>query len=452
MATQGRFFERVPATVPEGVELSSLITERNQEEWTASQERFYTEVLPADGRDLYETAFNDIVKKIHNRCNIACTYCYVYELGDVGFADQMAGAMPVGVIEQTADRVQEFYHDHFWAVQDTPEPPGISLTLHGGEPLLTRRTDRDYLRRLVSIYRRRLGDAVEFNAQTNGILLDEELLDEMLELDIHLGVSLDGNREQNRDRLYRSGRESYDEAVRGIRLLASDKYRSIFGGLLCTINIKNDPVETYKALRDLDPTSIDFLWPMHEQPAKGQYKNVGTWLVAAYNAYAQDFRDGTGPGFFVRNFAVMAQHIAGETELARHLAKGPLGVEYFPAVELPRNVVVDPDGKWMNADGMKSNFNGADNLGLNVFDHSLREVWLHPAVRHRQLGRVGLSSQCQQCQFVDVCGGQAYASRFRAPVDRSVLKPGAFDPTWYTNPSKHCNDVQTIVTHIANQF
>ncbi|MEU9838708.1 hypothetical protein AB0C69_05725, partial [Actinomadura sp. NPDC048032] len=32
--------------------------------------------------------FREFILKIHSRCNLACDYCYVYEMGDQSWRDQ----------------------------------------------------------------------------------------------------------------------------------------------------------------------------------------------------------------------------------------------------------------------------------------------------------------------------------------------------------------------------
>ena len=49
--------------------------------------------------------------------------------------------------------------------------------------------------------------------------------------------------------------------IRAVDLLRTDRYRPLYAGLLCTIDVRNDPVATYDALAALDPPAIDFLLP-----------------------------------------------------------------------------------------------------------------------------------------------------------------------------------------------
>lgn len=68
------------------------------------------------------------VLKTRSRCNLACTYCYVYEMADQGWRDQ-----PVAMAPATTARAAQRIAEHA-AAHDLPR---VDLVLHGGEPLLT---------------------------------------------------------------------------------------------------------------------------------------------------------------------------------------------------------------------------------------------------------------------------------------------------------------------------
>ena len=49
--------------------------------------------------------------------------------------------------------------------------------------------------------------------------------------------------------------------IRAIGLLRTGPFRDLYAGLLCTIDIANDPLAVYESLMDLQPPRIDFLLP-----------------------------------------------------------------------------------------------------------------------------------------------------------------------------------------------
>jgi uncharacterized protein len=69
----------------------------------------------------------EFILKVHNRCNLACDYCYIYEMADTSWSEQEP-AMSPAVAKQAALRIREHAQRH--------ELKTFSLVLHGGEPLL----------------------------------------------------------------------------------------------------------------------------------------------------------------------------------------------------------------------------------------------------------------------------------------------------------------------------
>ncbi|TDC50259.1 radical SAM protein, partial [Actinomadura sp. KC345] len=195
--------------------------------------------------------FSELVLKIHGRCNLACDYCYVYESADQTWRGRPA-AMPPGVIAATAVRLAEHARAH--------DLTKVTVILHGGEPLLA---GRQALAAAVSRFRVAAPPScqVEVSTQTNGVLLNDAMLAMLDEHDVGVSVSLDGDRAgHDRHRVRANGRGSHAEVMRGLNRLA-DTHRRLYRGLLCTVDLDNDPIRTYEALLETGPPRIDFLLP-----------------------------------------------------------------------------------------------------------------------------------------------------------------------------------------------
>jgi uncharacterized protein len=67
-----------------------------------------------------------VLIKVASRCNINCTYCYVYNMGDKGWAD-----MPNHISAETTQAVSKALCE-LTHIQTRP----FAVVLHGGEPLL----------------------------------------------------------------------------------------------------------------------------------------------------------------------------------------------------------------------------------------------------------------------------------------------------------------------------
>lgn len=103
---------------------------------------------------------------------------------------------------------------------------------------------------------------LDLRIHTNGVQLGRRHLEVFREFGVKVGISLDGDRAANdRHRLDRRGRSSYDRVLRAVELLRLPAYQHLFQGLLCTVDVANDPVAVHDALTALEPPRIDYLLP-----------------------------------------------------------------------------------------------------------------------------------------------------------------------------------------------
>jgi len=133
----------------------------------------------------------------------------------------------------------------------------VHVVLHGGEPLLA---GPARLRRAAGALRSTLAGVCDLDLRihTNGVLLDEEFCELFAECGIGVGVSIDGYRAANdRHRRYADGRSSYGQVLRAVDWLRTEGYRDLYAGLLCTIDVANDPVAVYESLLNLTPYSAN---------------------------------------------------------------------------------------------------------------------------------------------------------------------------------------------------
>jgi uncharacterized protein len=359
------------------------------------------------------------VLKVHSKCDLACDHCYVFESIDQSWRDR-PNAMSSEVVTQTAARIAEHVKAH--------ELSRVEVVLHGGEPLLV---GVPGLRSVLLELKRALGDLcqLDINVQTNGVLLNEEFCELFDEHGVGVGISLDGDREANdRHRNYRDGRSSYDAVIRAIRLLASDRFRHLYSGLLCTIDVANDPIRVYEALLELDPPRIDLLlphatWDNPPPRPAGTGTEYADWLIRIFNRWQSDAFP-----VRIRTFDSIVDTLAGGNSGTEALGLAPV-----------RMVVIEADGSYEQADSLKVAYAGAPSTGLGVFTHALDSVLDHPGIAGRQRGIADLSAACQRCPVVRSCGGGMYAHRYRADSD-------------FDNPSVYCADLLKLIEHIRDQL
>ncbi|WP_438294980.1 FxsB family cyclophane-forming radical SAM/SPASM peptide maturase [Streptomyces sp. HUAS TT7] len=361
---------------------------------------------------------SQFVLKMHSRCDLACDHCYVYEHADTSWRGRPR-AVSEEILAQVADRIAEHARRH--------QLPTVHVVLHGGEPLLA---GPDRIRRAAEELQRALHSvsALDLRMHTNGVLLDEKFCQLFLELGIKVGVSLDGDKVSNdRHRRYADGRSSHAKVIRAVELLNRPRYRRLFAGLLCTIDVENDPVAVYEALVALSPPRIDFLlphatWDTPPPRPGGAATPYADWLDAIYRRW-----DAAGRPVPVRIFDSVLRTLRGGSSLTESLGLAPADL-----------VVIETDGTFEQADSLKTSYDGAPATGMDVFTHSLDDVLRHPGMLARQQGIEQLCAQCRSCPVVQSCGGGLYAHRYRTGSD-------------FDNPSVFCPDLLALVTTIRDR-
>ncbi|MEV8428234.1 FxsB family cyclophane-forming radical SAM/SPASM peptide maturase [Streptomyces chartreusis] len=360
--------------------------------------------------------FRQFVMKVHSRCDLACDHCYVYRHADQSWR-RRPRVMAPRIVRATAERIAEHARAH--------RLKRVTVVLHGGEPLLA---GPERLAALARELRRSLdGIAVlDLRMQTNGLLLDDDFCALLVRERIHVGVSLDGDRaSHDRHRVRADGSGSYDDTVRALRLLGQAAHRPAFAGLLCTIDVHNDPDAVYGALAEVRPPRVDFLLPHanwdHPPPRVQGTTDYADWLITAYERWNTDDRP-----FSIRVFESVEAAAMGEPGFTEALGLGS-----------PDLLVIETDGAIEQADWLKTVAEGAPETGYHVLVNSFDEAARHTGFQARSLGLDGLAAQCRACPVVSICGGGLYGHRYRSG-------------TGFVNPSVYCADLLKLIQHIQS--
>jgi uncharacterized protein len=371
--------------------------------------------LRADGQPAHP--FRQYVVKIYSRCNLACDYCYVYEMADQGWQYQPL-VMSSRIASATVARIAEHVQSH--------DIRAVRVVLHGGEPLLA---GAGFIEEFAALVRGALPPwaSADLLIQTNGTRLDQAMLEVLLRSGIRVGVSIDGDEvATGRHRSYPNGRSSHDAVTEALALLGSARYRTLYAGLLCTISLENDPVETYESLLGHAPPMIDFLLPhgTWSNPPPRRTPDAATpyadWLLEIFWRWTASARPETS----IRLFDGIISQLLGGPGTTETIGLGPADT-----------IVIDTDGAIRQIDTLSGAYENAADTGLNVLEHSLDAALDHPTTVARQLGLAALSHQCLACRVRDICGGGYYPHRYRAGEG-------------FLNPSVYCRDLLHLITVI----
>ncbi|HTR93370.1 MAG TPA: FxsB family cyclophane-forming radical SAM/SPASM peptide maturase [Trebonia sp.] len=356
--------------------------------------------------------FRQFILKVHSRCNLKCTYCYVYEMADQGWRDQPK-RMSKPVADKAIERIAEHVKRHDLAAVD--------IILHGGEPLLA---GAEWVAGLVGALRASVPAQVNVALQTNGTLLDRPTLAVLKSLGVTVGVSLDGDAEATgRHRVYSNGRNSFGAVAAGLDLLQSPEFRDCYSGILCTVDVANDPLSTYEALLKFNPPALDLLLPHANWSSAPPAQGLADWLICVFERWYTAPRQETR----IRLFSELIQLILGRPGEVEGLGLVPSTL-----------IVVDADGSVKQLDSLSSAYPGAADTGLNIWSGSFDDALGHPTTVARQIGVDALSSKCRACPVMEICGGGLYPHRY-------------LQGEGFRNPSVYCEDLFRLITHVRTR-
>jgi uncharacterized protein len=365
------------------------------------------------------TPFRQFIVKIHGRCDLACDYCYVFQSPDLSFRTRTS-AMSPAVADATCDRIVEHAVAH--------RLDEVAVVLHGGEPLLAPPGLAD---RIADRLRQALptGVGLGLTLQTNAVTLTAGRLDRLLAAGYRIGVSLDGDAAaHDRHRRYANGNGSYAEVCAALRQLGSRP--GSLAGILCAVDLGNDPVRTYEALARYQPPVIDFLLPHGnwDTGAPGRdddsHAPYGAWLAAAFDRW---YDDETAPDTDVRLFTQILYGLLGGPSTSELIGLSPAAV-----------LVIETDGAIEQVDTLKTAYDGAPGTGRSVLRDTFDTVLETPGIVARQIGLQALADECLRCPVVRICGGGYYPHRYRSGYG-------------YRNPSIYSADLRALIEHIARR-
>ncbi|HZM64138.1 MAG TPA: radical SAM protein [Candidatus Saccharimonadales bacterium] len=385
------------------------------------------------------TPYDVAIVKVFNRCDIACSYCYVYTGEDQSWRNSPP-FMEDDVMKATAERIVEH--------GDANGLDRMLVVFHGGEPLLAEHTRPGYFGRAVGMFEsaKAVRDSpltINYGLQTNGQLLaaNPRWMEMFARLNMQIGVSIDGGKEANdRDRLSYSGKSTHALAEAALRLVR--QYPRLEATTLATINLRNNPKETYQYFKSLGVKSIGFnlphaTWdsPEFAEGYKGRLEptGYGQWMCDTFDCW---WSDSSRPA------------ISLYQAIIRLLMGQPTKLEYF-GPSIPNVAHIRTDGAIADIDTMTLSSPDALELNMNVFEHSLDDTLSHPKIQARQMGELGLAAACITCPVKDICGGGYFAHRHKEGSNPNVAFP---ELAPYLNPTVYCADLYQLINHVARRL
>jgi uncharacterized protein len=361
-----------------------------------------------------------VLLKVASRCNLNCSYCYVYHAGDESWR-----TLPKRMSAETETAVV----DQLDALQKAQSRP-FSIVLHGGEPLLL---GSCRLRGLLARLRGALSAECSISIQTNGVLISDAILGVCSVFGVSLSVSLDGPAAiHDRFRVDLRDRPSHQSVLQGLAKLRSHhRSADLFSGVLAVVDPNSSPSEVYGFFKALAVPSVDFLYRdgnhtvLPYGKASPGSEEYGRWMSGILDLYIAD----PAP-FRIRMLDDMIKLLLGGIGMKEGVGLTDFGI-----------LVIETDGSVKKNDTLKSSPLGDGfEKSWNIRRHSLVDIAASAEFRAYHQAQRPTSVTCRDCQILNVCGGGMLTHRFKAG-------------SGYNNPTIFCADQTLLIgrmrAHIA---
>jgi uncharacterized protein len=362
---------------------------------------------------------DQFIIKIASRCNLNCSYCYVYNKADTTWKHKPA-LMSDATFETVLERIRRYC---LFTGQSV-----VNIVFHGGEPcLIGAKKFNAWCVRARQV----LEDVatVALHMQTNGTLLDDSWIEACSANRVGLGISMDGPAQvHDLFRVDHSGRGSYQQVERAIKLLQSS---DVSYGILSVIPLGADPLTVHRHFLALGCTQITYVLPhfTHDTiaPIRRRYGSTpcADFLIPVFDDWW---------------FNCTADiHIGDLRNMARIIMGGSSRIETV-GNEPPLYVFVESDGEMEGLDNLRACKDGMTKINLNVGNNDFQEI-LQTETMHGKAIYEGmpLPEGCRSCPERDTCAGGYLPHRYSSSR--------GFD-----NPSVWCADLLKIFTHIRSRL
>ncbi|MFY0256417.1 radical SAM protein [Chitinophaga sp. 30R24] len=367
-------------------------------------------------------ALSQMVLKIASRCNLNCSYCYMYNVGDTTYINQPK-VMSDEVVTCILSKVRAYCFEHALSEFD--------FVFHGGEPMLA---GKEFYKNFIRSADLILGKDITYSIsiQTNGTLIDEDWSCFFRDYGIYAGISIDGPEDvHDKNRRYHSGKGSFKDVLHGLENLK--KYNPI--NLIAVIDVQSNPTEFYNLIKSLSASrvSIQIEYANYDKPPLGiknyhlgDYTAYADWLIQLYDLWKKD----TDSRPSINILSQIMSLLLGVKDSTSDM----LGEKNCDLLIIETDGGIEPSGS------LKICGNAFTKQGLNIVNNEIEEALENDLIKSYLNSHSGnLPLKCLQCPVKEVCGGGSLSSRYS-------------ESNGFNNPSIFCNDLMKLITYLQNSL
>ncbi|MCQ2408993.1 MAG: SPASM domain-containing protein [Clostridia bacterium] len=336
-----------------------------------------------------------MIKPASSDCNLRCRYCFYHDLSS---RREMAsrGHMSEATLENVIKKAFEFAGDG-----------RVMLSFQGGEPLLAGKPFFYSLHELIRKYNERK-TKVFIGVQTNGTLIDEEWCGIFKRGGYLVGLSLDGDRLANEDRIDAGGNETFDKVFSAAKLMqkmgvdfniltvltkkiserieeiyaffSKNKFKFLqFIPMLKPLRIKED------GSVDLSPNDMPF--PSYEDDLSLSSDDYANFLNKCFNLYLRDIK--------THNYTSIRQ-FDNFVKLVNHEPADQCGMEGHCSHQF----VIEGDGEVYPCDFFCLDKYDLGNINETDFYSLSRSSKMTDFIKESFV----IKDECKECEFFRLCG------------------------------------------------
>jgi uncharacterized protein len=340
-----------------------------------------------------------VIWKITNHCNFACKYCH--------YSDEMNSKPDTMDLELAELFIKR--------ISDSSIYQRVNFIFHGGEPLTV---GLDYYERIVSFQKRYLkGKTYSNSFQTNGSLINKELVQFAKKNKISFSISLDGPKEiHDANRVFKNGVNTHDTIMKNLKFLNDNNQN--FSILTVYSELMKDSDEIFSFFKSMDGlTEIDFL-PMRATRETAFQMNYGHFLMNIFDKWFND----PECKFDIRTLSMMTKSLIGLLSSLCHFRE---------VCVIQSNILtLDPYGNAYPCDNDTYSKFLLGNIQTNKLDDLMGNHPVRIILANLEIKR---NKACGFCEWYSQCQGGC---------------PDHYDVI--TKQNAYCSDYKNILQHIQN--
>jgi uncharacterized protein len=363
----------------------------------------------SDSVTFQEQPISQLLVKVATRCNIDCSYCYWFR--DAAVYDKPK-LMSADVLHQLLQRIEQ--HVTRYCLVDFP------IVLHGGEPLLWGVENFHRFAEACEAISSRTGCEIPLAVTTNGLLIDHEWLDCFEQRNIAVAISLDGPAHvHDLHRRTFQGTGTHAAVERAARMLLSRDIRVI---ALAVCNPSYPPKQYVDFFDQCGIAHFDIMIP--DATVDDNPPSIATFYKGLLDLWLEANRN--RPTVNIRIIGDMITALLGNNSPTEGVGHNP--------VEL---CTVMTDGSVEAHDVLRIAGDGSTRATFNIFEHAIDEIRNEPQWKAARDASINLCEKCQQCKFMNACGGGYLPHRYSRQKG-------------YDNPSVYCDDLYAMFENMQS--